>query len=146
MVTIDDLKERLTPQQQMAVHLLVANEFSGKEKRTQEELAEEIGISRQALHQWRTENVNFIQYQAALTDMKLDSYRSLVDARLMTLIERGPSNNGIPSIKAIELYYKLSGSLVERKEITTNNDAPVRPRLTQAEVAKGLDELNDLFK
>ncbi|MEH7119082.1 phBC6A51 family helix-turn-helix protein [Neobacillus vireti] len=146
MATLKELQENLTPQQQMAAHLLVANEFSGKEKRSQEELAEEIGITRQALHQWRTQNVNFIRYQAALTDMKLDSYRSLVDSRLMALIERGPSNNGIPSIKAIELYYKLSGRLVERREVTQFTEQQEgRRRLTDEEVAQGLEELNDLL-
>jgi transcriptional regulator with XRE-family HTH domain len=145
MATLNDLKEHLTPQQQMAAHLLVANEFAGKEKKSQEELAEEIGVSRQTLHNWRTDNADFIRYQSALTDMKLDSYRSLVDARLMTLIERGPSNNGIPSIKAIELYYKLSGRLVERKEISTNSEQEGR-RLTQEEIAKGLEELNESLK
>jgi hypothetical protein len=33
MTTLYDLKERLTAQQQMAVHLLVANEFAGKDKK-----------------------------------------------------------------------------------------------------------------
>jgi transcriptional regulator with XRE-family HTH domain len=148
MATLKELQENLTPQQQMAAHLLIANEFAGKEKRTQEELAEEIGISRMTLHNWKTEDIDFIRYTAALTDMKLDSYRSLVDARLMTLIEKGPSNNGIPSIKAIELYYKLSGRLVERKEVTQFTELQTdRPRrLSDEEVAQGLEELNDLLK
>jgi transcriptional regulator with XRE-family HTH domain len=148
MATLKELQENLTPQQQMAAHLLIANEFAGKEKRSQEDLAEEIGISRQSLHNWKTENIDFIRYTAALTDMKLDSYRSLVDARLMTLIEKGPSNNGIPSIKAIELYYKLSGRLVERKEVTQFTELQTdRPRrLSDEEVAQGLEELNDLLK
>jgi hypothetical protein len=148
MATLKELQENLTPQQQMAAHLLIANEFAGKEKRSQEELSEEIGVSRMTLHNWKTENIDFIRYTAALTDMKLDSYRSLVDARLMTLIEKGPSNNGIPSIKAIELYYKLSGRLVERKEVTQFTELQTeRPRrLSDEEVAKGLEELNDLLK
>jgi hypothetical protein len=148
MATLKELQENLTPQQQMAAHLLIANEFAGKEKRTQEELSEEIGISRMTLHNWRTEDIDFIRYQAALTDMKLDSYRSLVDARLMTLIEKGPSNNGIPSIKAIELYYKLSGRLVERKEVTQFTELQTErpPRLSDEEVAQGLEELNKLLK
>lgn len=144
-MSMDDLKDALTTQQVMAAHLLVANEFAGKEKKTQDELAEEIGVSRQTLHKWRHDNADFVRYQSALTDVKLDSYRSLVDARLMSLIERGPSNNGIPSIKAIELYYKLSGRLVERKEITTNSQTD-KPRMTQEEIAKGLEELNASFK
>jgi len=144
-MSMDDLKDALTTQQVMAAHLLVANEFAGKEKKTQDELAEEIGVSRQTLHKWRHDNADFVRYQSALTDVKLDSYRSLVDARLMSLIERGPSNNGIPSIKAIELYYKLSGRLVERKEITTNSPSE-KPRMSQEEIAKGLDELNASLK
>jgi hypothetical protein len=146
MATLNDLKERLTSQQQMAVHLLVANEFAGKDKKTQDELAEEIGISRQWLHNWRTENMDFIRYQTALTDVKLESYRTLVDAKLMHLIEKGASNNGIPPIKALELYYKLSGRLVERSEVVTAVSSDNKPRLTREELTQGLDELNGMLK
>lgn len=139
---LDELKEKLTPQQQMAVHLIVANDFAGKQKRTLEEIGKEVGVSRQTLHKW-SQNPYFAHYQAAITDMKMDSYRSLVDARLMQLIEHGPSNNGIPSIKAIELYYKLSGRLVERSEVTQVTNEPTRKRLTDAEVSEKLAELNE---
>jgi transcriptional regulator with XRE-family HTH domain len=145
MATLDELRDRLTPQQQMAANMYVANEFAGKEKKTQDELAEEIGITRQGLHKWRTENLDFIRYQSALTEFKLESYRTLVDAKLISLIEKGPSNNGIPSIKAIELFYKLNGRLVDRSEVVTVA-SEATPRLTREEVTKGLDELNDMLK
>jgi transcriptional regulator with XRE-family HTH domain len=145
MATLDELRDRLTPQQQMAANMYVANEFAGKEKKTQDELAEEIGMTRQGLHKWRTENLDFIRYQSALTEFKLESYRTLVDAKLISLIEKGPSNNGIPSIKAIELFYKLNGRLVDRSEVVTVA-SEATPRLTREEVTKGLDELNDMLK
>jgi hypothetical protein len=63
--------------------------------------------------------MDFIRYQTALTDVKLESYRTLVDAKHMHLIEKGASNNGILPIKALELYDKLSGRLVERSEVTS---------------------------
>lgn len=145
MITIEELKGRLTPQQQAAAHLLVANEFAGKERRSQEELAEEIGISRQQLHSWRTKNNDFITYQAALSDMALESHRSFVDGQLMKLI-RGTSNNGIPSVKAVELFYKLSGKLIEKREVVQHNTSQSKTtRITSEEVSRGLDELNDLL-
>jgi hypothetical protein len=146
MATLKELQENLTPQQQMAAHLLVANEFAGKEKRTQEDLAEEIGISRKHLHTWRTEDIDFIRYTAALSEMKVESYTTLVDAKLIYLIEHGPSNNGIPSIKAIQEFNRLRGRVVNRTEVSQLTDEPARKRLSDEEVAQGLDELNDLLK
>lgn len=144
MATIEELRDRLTPQQQMAAELLVANEFAGKEKRTQDEIANEVGISRQQLYTWRTKNADFAEYFRRVADLKMNSLSVAVDARLMDLILKGPSNNGIPSIKAIETYYKRFGLLVDRKEITTRDESKPK-RLTQEEVARGLEELNEML-
>ncbi|QSF39560.1 hypothetical protein [Priestia megaterium] len=46
MATLNELKASLSDQQVLAAHLLTENEFAGKEKRTQEELADDLG----ALH------------------------------------------------------------------------------------------------
>ncbi|MGC4378313.1 phBC6A51 family helix-turn-helix protein [Fictibacillus sp. Mic-4] len=143
MKTLDDLKHGLTDQQLLAAQLLVSNEFAGKEKRKLEEIAEEVGVSRVALWNWRKKDLRFIEYMSALSDITLDSYRSVADAQLMKLI-KGTSNNGLPAIKALELYYKLSGRLVDKREIVTKeNDAPVRK--TKQEIAEELRKLDELL-
>ena len=144
MATLQELKSRLTATQIKAAHLLVANSFANRdEKKTLEEIAHECGVSRVELWRWRYDNRDFIKYVEALSDMRLAAYRDLADAQLIKLIQ-GTSNNGIPSIKALELYYKLAGRLVDRKSIEVD-DVSNRPRLTAEEVAKGLDELNAIL-
>lgn len=142
-MTIEELKDRLTPQQQKAVDLLIENEFAGKEKRTQEDIAEEIGISRMQLYKWRVENPDFAEYYRRKADAKLNAMSVMVDARLMSLIDGSMWNNGIPSVKAIELFYRRFGLLVDRKEIT-NVDKP-KSELSQSEIAEGLDKLSAML-
>jgi transcriptional regulator with XRE-family HTH domain len=145
MATLQELRSRLTDTQVKAAYLLVQNSFANRdEKKTLEEIAHECGISRMELYRWRYNNTDFIKFVEALSDMRLAAYRDMADAQLIKLIQ-GTSNNGIPSIKALELYYKLSGRLVDRKQIEVD-DVANRPRLTAEEVAKGLDELNAMLK
>ncbi|MED4311692.1 phBC6A51 family helix-turn-helix protein [Heyndrickxia coagulans] len=144
MITTDELKERLTPQQLQAAELLVENEFAGKDKRTQEELAAEVGISRMQLFKWRTENADFAEYVRRKADAKLNALSVMVDAKLVSLIDGSQWNNGIPSVRAIELFYKRFGLLVDRQEIT-NLSAPKGTRLSPSEVAKGIEELNEML-
>ncbi|NSL51699.1 phBC6A51 family helix-turn-helix protein [Calidifontibacillus erzurumensis] len=145
MATLDELKMRLNDLQIRAAHLLVANSFANREDRkTKQEIADELGISRQYLWRWENNDRDFIAYKAALSDMFLESYRDLADAQLIKLI-KGTSNNGIPSIKALELYYKLNGRLVNRSEVDINENIN-RPRLTQAEIQRGLQELEEMLK
>ena len=144
MATLQELRSRLTDTQVKAAYLLVQNSFANRdEKKTLEEIAHECGISRMELYRWRYNNADFIKFVEALSDMRLAAYRDMADAQLIKLIQ-GTSNNGIPSIKALELYYKLSGRLVDRKQIEVD-DVANRPRLTAEEVAKGLDELNAML-
>lgn len=145
MATLDELKMRLNDLQIRAAHLLVANSFANREDRkTKQEIADELGISRQYLWRWENNDRDFIAYKAALSDLYLGSYRDLADAQLIKLI-KGTSNNGIPSIKALELYYKLNGRLVNRSEVDINENIN-RPRLTQAEIQRGLQELEEMLK
>ncbi|WHY73452.1 phBC6A51 family helix-turn-helix protein [Fictibacillus enclensis] len=143
MKTMDELKQGLTEQQLLAAQLLINNEFAGKERRTQDTIAEEIGISRVQLWNWRKKDVKFIEYMNALADVTLDSYRATADAQLIKLIE-GTSNNGLPSIKGLELYYKLSGRLVSRQEIVNLSEAPPK-RATKQEIADELARLEELL-
>ncbi|MGG3692970.1 phBC6A51 family helix-turn-helix protein [Heyndrickxia ginsengihumi] len=117
METIDSLKERLTVQQLQAVELLVENEFAGKNKRTQDEIANEVGVSRMTLFSWRTENADFIEYFRRKADERLNAMSVMVDAKLISLIDGSQWNNGIPSARAIDIFYRRFGLYPEHKKV-----------------------------
>lgn len=143
-VTIAELKRRLKPQQLLAAELIVANEFELKEsRRTLEEIADEVGITARSLYEWRKQP-DFSHYSAAISDNHLDSYRALADAQVIKLI-RGTSNNGLPSVKGLELFYKLIGKLVEKREVVTH-DSSSSQRISGEELRKGIDDLNEMIQ
>jgi hypothetical protein len=147
MRTMEELEIQLSPMQRKAAWLLVQNDLSTSlkgEKKNLEEIAEECGVDTKTLYNWRKKDRNFIEYKNAITDLTLDDFYSEAMSMLMKLV-RGTSNNGIGSIKALELYLKTTGRLINRSEVTTNDsDQRKTRRLTDAEVSEKLAELNKL--
>jgi|SRR5690625_611834 len=140
MITYEDLKLLLTAEQRNAAEIIVANDFAAKgKKKTLDEIAEEVGVDRRTLYNWR-QNADFTRYMSAISDNKLDNYRSLADSQLIKLIEGSFTNNGTPSIKALELFYKLSGRLEDKRTVTID-DGQRKPTMTREEVSKGLADL-----
>lgn len=140
-ITFEELKTRLKPAQRLAAELLVTNEFAKKgEKKTFEQIAKEVGITDRQLYNWR-QDPDFLRYYSAISDTKLDNFRALADSQLVKLIEGAFTNNGTPSIKALELYYKLSGRLQERKHVTFENESR-KPTMTRDEISEQLKELD----
>lgn len=139
MMTFEELKLLLTPRQRKAAELIVNNDFAPKgEKKNLDDIAEEVGVDRRTLYNWR-QNSDFTRYMSAISDNKLDNYRSLADSQLIKLIE-GTSNNGVASIKALELFYKLSGRLEDKRTVTINEENR-KPTMTREQVSKGLADL-----
>lgn len=136
--SLTQIKAELDPRQQKAAMLIVENEFLTKEtgRRSLEDIAQEIGVSRQSLHTWR-QSPYFRAYMNHLSDERLDSRRAEVDAALFKLIQGG--NNGLPAIKALELYYKLSGRLVDKQVVETIDGN--KPELSQEQIDSGIEEL-----
>ncbi|EPC8419955.1 phBC6A51 family helix-turn-helix protein [Bacillus wiedmannii] len=134
---IRDLRQEITEEQAQAAIKLVENSFAGRERKTLEEIAGEIGISRTTLWTW-SNDVNFIRYKEALADQLLRDNIDLANGQLIALIRGDFTNNSTPSVKALELFYKLSGKLVDKKEIITNVD---KPKVSQSEVEQTLTEL-----
>jgi transposase-like protein len=133
------LEAKLTPQQRKAALLLVENELINNKAKTQQQLAEEIGVDRVTLYRWRTQNQNFVEYTNILADEFLSAHRAEVYAQLLKLI-RGV--NGVPSVKAIDTYLKRFGLLTERHVIETDVEGEHR---TNEDLAKELEELDDLL-
>ncbi|MGH1286377.1 phBC6A51 family helix-turn-helix protein [Bacillus toyonensis] len=94
-------------------------------------------MSRTTLWTW-SNDVNFIWYKEALADELLRNNIDLANGQLLALIRGDYTANKTPSIKALELFYKLNGKLVEKKEITTNVS---KSKVLQSEVGQTLAEL-----
>lgn len=135
---IKELEARLTPQQIKAAFLLVENDLRDNgEKRTQEEIAEEVGVTYKTVWSWRKSNRNFIDYKNEIADDFLAEYRSGVYGQLMRLI-----NGSQPSVKAIDLYLKRFGLLTEKQVVVNEDSGGSR---SNEDLAKELAELDDLL-
>lgn len=134
----NELKKRLTDQQAKAAYLLLINEFEEGGRRTLEDIANEVGISRNQLYLWRTQNADFIAYQNSLSDMHLEAYRSKADKKLMELVDKGYT-------KALDLYYTLLGRKITKSE-TTEVRKEIGPRLSDSEIARELEKLQQSIK
>lgn len=132
-------KVRLTGQQQKAAELLAENEFALKgEKKTFEQIAEEVGITSRQLYNWR-KDPDFTNYMATVSATIFDSYTPLVEAQLIKNI-MGTSNNGIGSNKAIEIFFRMAGRFVDRSEVTHTSSA-ITPLMSQDELRGKIADL-----
>lgn len=99
-----------------------------------EEIAEQSGISVRQLHRWR-KDPNFKQ---AIVEQSLENVKEVLPNVLKAHQKKAEAGN----IKAIELFYKLFGLLVEKQEIeqtVSNKDK------SNEDLAKDLDELKSLI-
>jgi hypothetical protein len=132
------LEAKLDARKRKAAYLLVENELRETgEKRTQEDIAEEVGVSYKSLWEWKTKDPVFIEYKNALADDFLSEKRAYVYGQLMKLI--GGSQ---PSVKALDLYLRRFGLLTE-KQITVTEEAG--GSRSNADLESELAELDDLL-
>ncbi|MFN4173531.1 MAG: phBC6A51 family helix-turn-helix protein [Parachlamydiaceae bacterium] len=122
---------------------LVANEFAAKEERkTMQQIAEECGVTRQTIYNKKQEP-EFVAYMDRISYNALASHMAEIDAALMKAIRGG--NNGLPSVKAIELAYKMTDRL--SKETTVNHvHTSNKPRLSNEQIAAEIDDLNRMLQ
>jgi hypothetical protein len=76
-----------------------------------DEIADKVGISVRQLHRWR----NIPEFKAAIVETSLDLVKDELPAVLLAHRKQAEKGN----VKAIELFYKLFGLLIERQEIET---------------------------
>lgn len=140
------LEAQLTPQQLRAAHLIVNNEWAellnedGK-KKTAQELADEIGIARSTFFEWKAQEL-FGAYVNYLTDIQLSSMRSEVNVQLMRAIRGGP--NGVPSVKALDLYMRRYGLLTDRTIVEDTRTHIEDKRKTDDDIRREIGELDAL--
>ena len=110
----DETKFR--PGQQRAALLLVERDFAPRdERKTLQEIAEEVGITRQGIHKWNTQDPNFIAYKNYLASEFMDTHLSLVYSKLIDVVKA-------ENTKGIELFLKRIGDLDTKSEVTLNDN------------------------
>jgi DNA-binding XRE family transcriptional regulator len=135
----DQYAEKLDEKQQKAVYMLLENEMlPTKEQRTQQELADELGITRKCLWQWRKQNQAFIEYKKEVAkDYLADEMGAFVRA-----VKQGISGDQ-PSSKFSDLYAKMMGLITDNKRVEIadsneqRNDDNIREQIERLERLKG---------
>ena len=104
-----------------------------------EDVAEFCGISVRQLHRWRKKP----EFKQAIVEQSLSNVKDEIPNVLSAHRKQAEKGN----VKAIELFYKLFGLLVERQEIeqtVTNKDKDNESLSSELEELKGLiDEAKD---
>lgn len=139
MSRLKELESKLTVQQRKAALLLVENDViavASGEKKSQEEIAKEVGVDRITTYRWRHQNATFIEYMNLLADDMLSSHRAGVYGQLLKLI-----NGKQPSVKAIDLFMKRYGLLTEKVQTTSG---PTEPS-SNADIEKEIAELGEIL-
>lgn len=136
--TFEEIKLRLTVPQRLAAETLVSNDFAKKgERMTLGEIATELSIDNKTLYNWR-KNPDFTAYQAGLSDNRLDQFRSLADSQLIRLIDGTSSNNGLPSIKGLTLFYEIVGRKKQEPMVQIHNGRT--PTMSREEASAELEK------
>lgn len=132
------LESKLTAQQRKAAYMLVENELRDSgDKVSQEQIADEVGVTYKTIWSWRTKNKTFIEYKNLIADDFLADKRDQVYGQLMKLI-----SGSQPSVKAIDLYLRRHGLLTDKTVIEQDTGEGGR---TNTDLEKELAELDDLL-
>ncbi|GIQ63700.1 hypothetical protein PACILC2_22680 [Paenibacillus cisolokensis] len=133
------LEAQLDGRQRLAAMLVVEREFAPEsERKSYEQIAEEVGVSARSLWEWRHRNRAFIDYVNAMSADILASSRPKVYRQLLKLIDGAQ-----PSVKAIDLYFKHEGLITTKTEIDVNN-GNAGPK-SNDELAAEIEELDELL-
>lgn len=132
------LEAKLDGRQIKAALMCVEREFAAEEERKSfDEIAEEIGVSRQSLYKWRTQNRAFIDYVNYVADDFLASERAFVYRQLMKSI-----GGAQPSIKGIDLFFRRFGLITQQVAVETKDAGAAK---SNDELAAEIEELDELL-
>ena len=130
-------ESKFLPKQREAALALVEYEFTPKkERKTKDQLAEELGVSRKTLYNWDTQDSNFIAYKNYLSSEFMDSHLALVYKKLIDAIERG-------SVRGIEVYLKRIGDLDTHTEVTINDGSQMSFEERKAALLERLEKTKE---
>lgn len=132
------LEAKLEARQIRAALMCVEREFAAEDERKGfDEIADDVGVSRQSLYKWRTQNRTFIDYVNLIADEMLESERAFVYRQLMKTIS-GPQ----PSIKGIDLYFKRHGLITNQIAVETKDAGGAK---TNEDISAEIAELDALL-
>lgn len=133
-----ELEAKLTPKKRKAALMIVENELTAEygDSRTQEDIADELQITRMTLYRWKTQDSEFVEYMNIIAKEFLDAHQAGVFRQLIKAI-----NSSQPSIKGIELFLKLQGIL---KDVTVV-EAKVDERSVKS-INESIEELDSLLQ
>lgn len=132
------LEAKLDGRQIKAALMCVEREFAAEDERKSfDEIADEIGVSRQSLYKWRTQNRAFIDYVNYVADDFLASERAYVYRQLMKSI-----GGAQPSIKGIDLFFRRFGLITQQVAVETKEAGAAK---SNDELAAEIEELDELL-
>lgn len=132
------LEAKLDGRQIRAALMCVEREFAAEDERKSfDDIADDVGVSRQSLYKWRTQNRVFIDYVNYLADDFLASERAFVYRQLMKTI-----GGGQPSIKGIDLFFRRFGLITQNIAVETKETGAAK---SNDELAAELEELDELL-
>lgn len=137
------LSEQLDIRQQRAVYLLIENEMLSRtdpEFKTQDQIAEEVGVDRATLWRWRKQNQAFIEFKK---EVAKDYLGDAVGIFTKQLIASMKGTNGAPSQKALDLYAKMMGFITNDHKLEVSQGGRSTEDL-QAELASLDEQLAEL--
>jgi transcriptional regulator with XRE-family HTH domain len=124
----------LKPGQRQAAELLLTREFAPKKERlTDEQIAEAVGVTRMTIYRWRTQDENFIAYYTHQVDLYMRGQFGFVMKKMYDGINAG-------SMKGIELYLKMAGMLIDKQQLEID-DKSEDAQEKQQRLRERLDEL-----
>ncbi|MBC2103960.1 phBC6A51 family helix-turn-helix protein [Listeria booriae] len=112
----ENLMGELTDDQREAIHLLLEQmEYSAGDDdyKTMEDIAEEVGVVRKTLYNWRFKNPVFMEALSLATQARLATLAPYAYGAMSKLL-KGKQ----PSTKALDLYFKQQGWVNTNQEIT----------------------------
>ncbi|MET3683646.1 hypothetical protein ABID56_001755 [Alkalibacillus flavidus] len=105
---------QLNSTERYAAALMAQNDMNLKGNRLSiGELADAVDINVRTLYNWRS-NPEFQRYRNDIVTLALDDAQAKAAARLIEMAEG--KHTGTPSMKAIELVFKLNGKLSDKHE------------------------------
>jgi transcriptional regulator with XRE-family HTH domain len=112
-----ELEASLSPKKQKAAWLLVQSQLADEDTEyfgwTQQQIADEVGVSRMQLWRYQQES-DFIEYKAMITRDIMNNFETEVMAIFKDALRSHKS------FKGIELYFKYRGLLKEDKNLNVN--------------------------
>ena len=107
----------LSATQKMYAEMLVVNDLV-EQRKTQKEMAEELGVSVQTLRNWRQQKI-FVKYLNELADTHVGSFIAEAYSGLVEIMRDGKNAE---RLKAIELLLKKEGKLRDKTEISVEDN------------------------